>query len=137
MIVAAEAGRDAPMSRPPMSEMSAQSGPSPIAKAACRPVMPIVTALSGKVVVMLAMRGATSGKMPRKMSGKVAAVKAAESTRSGIDLRQGKAEKNCGADGQGCSQKHIQRSYNTKISRHYRRSDGRIRPLQRSNGRNS
>jgi hypothetical protein len=112
MTVIAEAGRDVPMARLPMSEMAAQGGATPMAEAThaaahatmraavhC-PVMPIVVAVPVEMRVIFPVREAVSGEVAKKAAVAETAVTAAKAVRRRIDLGQGEAKDNGSHNGE-------------------------------------
>jgi hypothetical protein len=101
MTAITEAGRDVPMARLPMSEMTAQGGGAPMAEAThAAPVMPIVVAVSVEMRMMFPVREAVSGEVAKKASVAETAVAAAKAVRRRIDPSQGEAKDNGSRNGE-------------------------------------
>jgi hypothetical protein len=92
MTVVAEAGRDVPMARLPMSEVAAQGRSTPMAEAVHGTVHAV--AMSVEMRVMFPMRKAVSGEVAKEASVAETAVTAAKAVRGRIDLGQGEAKDN-------------------------------------------
>ncbi|HZC56670.1 MAG TPA: hypothetical protein VE396_11605 [Xanthobacteraceae bacterium] len=110
MTVIAEAGRDVPMTRLPMSEMTAHCGAFPIAEVTMTEVTagPMVHIVVAEMPMVFAVREAMVGEVARKVSGKMAnkAMSAAKAMRCGIDLGQGETKEDGGRNSEWCSQGH-------------------------------